>query len=276
MLQSLTLDSPINDGDLTTLLNGLKHLQTFHIIRADKRTLSQVLEYLGQNTDLKTLEISHASLENSDIEKLCQYLPQNILKFSLRHTNLDEYQASLLTDALSNLGRLTSLDLSADYIHNKGLKYLLNGLKSNRHLRSLDLSFNEINKEHIELMSQLQTLHHLNIRGYALSPTCKYSLIKMLYSLTELRSFYSCILFFHATSTTFHHASTNRLLQHHTADKDDESDLFWSVSSIYNVSTSLTLNFKYNIKLEGARITCSVLDSSYSSKLLRLNLSVGV
>ena len=235
MLHSLTVDSPINDGDFKVLLNGLKHLQHFRIISADKRTVNQILEYLSQNTNLKTLEISHASLGNSEIEKLCEYLPQNMLKFGLYYmANLDEYQVSLLSDALKNLDKLTSLDLSADYIDNKSLKYLLNGLKSNRHLHSLDLSFNEINEEHIELLSHLQTLHHLNIQGHALSPTCKDSLMRMLYSLSELRSFYSCILFFYANDI-FHH------VQHDADDLKggEDSGPVWNDSSVFALTFSI-------------------------------------
>lgn len=129
---------------------------------------------MSESTTLKTLDLSSCNLGSEGFRYVASALSNNqdLESVNLFDNHLDEKCSEELRDLLSHSG-LSHLDLSWNSLYDaKTWKALVDGLRTNQTLRSLNLSWNALDKECLPHLQKLLP-HTQNIEKLDLS--CKYA-----------------------------------------------------------------------------------------------------
>ena len=105
-------------------------------------------EALDTNKDIKHLNLSNYALQNHQVKSLNYELLNynNIIKLSLRNSQIDHEKAGQLANSLKDNHTLKTLDLSMNNLGYIGAKYIACVLDKNISILSLDISNNNISE----------------------------------------------------------------------------------------------------------------------------------
>lgn len=188
-----------------------------------------------------------SDLGGPELENLCNFLPQNLQGLILYNNTLTDNRTSVLSAVLKKLHNLKSLSLFHNHgLTSRGFKTLAETLKFHTNIHSFHLEDGAdiLCGGAIESLAQLTNLHHLRIRISTKILKCdalqiKWTLIKTLEQLTELRSLFIC-QDYKLTRNHLIWSKHDRLdvvkhlkLQHLQSFYFD--DCFWSLHEFYNI-----------------------------------------
>ena len=108
-------------------------------------------------------QLSHISLAGNnigplgcvEIVKLFDISKSQLTSLNLMANNITDKGVKLLSEGFVNNNKLHSLNLSVNNITDKGVKVLSEGLVNNNNLRSLNLSYNNITDKGVKLLSEV-------------------------------------------------------------------------------------------------------------------------
>lgn len=91
----------------------------FHRLEMGQRQWRDVIEQIGNKTQLKSLKLTHKHFNEMNAERLCSGLRKmtSLRQLNLSHLSLSAHGVSELAGALTNLQRLQQLDLSNNRFH---------------------------------------------------------------------------------------------------------------------------------------------------------------
>lgn len=149
----------------------------------------KLYDAISESATLKTLDLSSCDIGNEGFEHIASALSNNqdLESVNLSGNHLDETCSENLQNLLSYSKGLAHLDLSWNSLYNeKTWKALVDGLKKNETLRSLNLSWNALREECVphlyKLLSRSRNIEMLDL-------SCKYvSRFKKAYIVFFLRA----------------------------------------------------------------------------------------
>ena len=187
-LHTLKLHHLPCDG-IPIYLSGLTELKHVHIDRSNLSECTDNFLYcLSRNRWLITLEITRSEIE---VLKLVEILPMFTFLEELRleYTGLSDSDIRVLSLALANLTRLSSLSLGSEFITDASVRMLANSLNSDSHQSfcKLRLLYNYIGKYDSDFssLSRLSYLTHLSIQAIMQYENL-FDIVKVFQSLTQL------------------------------------------------------------------------------------------
>ena len=124
-----------NNPDLTHLKFGPTDL--------DPTMTSRVIEALGHNSTITSLDLSARRINDLDVARLCEMLNNNfsLLSLRLKYNTITCIGAASLAAALKINSTLTMLNLSGNNIGDEGRSSLRNALVWNQTLKCLKLRY---------------------------------------------------------------------------------------------------------------------------------------
>ncbi|XP_072745692.1 uncharacterized protein [Anoplolepis gracilipes] len=132
--------------------------------------VSRLCDAISTNATLKTLDLSSCHIGNEGFEYIAPALSDNqgLESVNLSDNRLDETCSENLQDLLSHSETLTHLDLSRNFLYStETWKALVDELKKNETLHSLNLTWNGLDKECVphlsKLLSQSQNIEKLDL-----------------------------------------------------------------------------------------------------------------
>jgi len=138
--------------------------------------VKKLYDAISENATLKTLDLSSCDIGNEGFGYIASALSNNqdLESVNLSDNHLDETCSENLRNLLSHSKGLMHLDLSWNYLYNAKIwKALVDGLKKNETLHSLNLSWNALGIECVshlyQLLSRSQNIEKLDL-------SCKYVL----------------------------------------------------------------------------------------------------
>jgi len=134
----------------------------------------KLYDAISENATLNTLDLSSCDIGNEGFGSIASALSNNqdLESINLSDNHLDETCSENLRNLLSHSKGLMHLDLSWNSLYNAKIwKALVDGLKKNETLRSLNLSWNALGIECVphlyQLLSRSQNIEKLDL-------SCKY------------------------------------------------------------------------------------------------------